>query len=920
VVLGDYGEVVGLDWGLARLMDEPEGDAAPMDVADVGAAGATLQGQVLGTPAYLSPEQAEGRQDLLGPSTDVYGLGAVLYEILVGSPPFSGPDTTEVLRRVRHREPDRPRSLVPGTPPALEAICLKALAKKPADRYGTAKELAGEVQRWLADEPVSALPDSWGARVARWSRRHRSTTRAVAASLVVIAIVATLAALAIGREQAQTRHALEAEKLARLDERKARELAQEQSQLALDAIREYNTGVSREFLLRQPEMESLRKSLLQAPLRFYRRLAQNIENNGITDPSARARLGQAQIDLGEIINDIGTIEDSIVNFEQARDNMEQVVRALPGVPEYRFLLARTRCFLANRYDKASRPDDARKAFEQALSDFEQLAQANPEDRKYRAKQAEALQLHADFLWDHGDLDGSRRDYLASVAIGGALIRENPDDLELLDKHAAALNNLSLLFGDAGEKEKRMRTLVESTALRERLVAATPADDQHREDYLSNLGSCYGNLGTSHMENGALDEAASWTRKALTIQTDQVKKRPNSVDYLERVGVSHVLLGQLEFRTGHLAAARIELEQGRAYFERLLHVRPGDVIFRMHLVTCLGSLADMERESGSTTVALNLARRGGSEAEETLRINPKYHPAAQGLAGQLLRDAEISWDIGESDRALANLDRAEAILRDLVASHAELPKYRSDLAATIRVRVRMDSEIGRGRNDEPRMREALALTDSALRDDPDLVMNLPDTVALYSDLATTLGRRGQPAEARALFTRALDRLDQARTRSPRDARVRRMLAQTLAARAEFLGRLGQFRESLEDWDRALSLAADTDLPEFRLGRAATLSRTSDYRAALAEAAAADRSMNDRGDLHMNSALAHALLSNAIRRDRSLTQDARAEGAAIQLTAAFQQICQARRSPAYRDSRRFYHRLGDLCSTWLATNKN
>ena len=215
--------------------------------------------------------------------------------------------------------------------------------------------------------------------------------------------------------------------------------------------------------------------------------------------AARARLGQAQLDLGEIINEIGIIEDSIINFEQARDNIEQVVREVPGMPEYRFLLARTRCFLANRYDKASRPDDARKAFEQALSDFEHLARANPQDRRYRANQAEALQLRADFLWDHGDLDGSRRDYLASIAIGAALALEDPDDLEVMDKHAASLNNLSILFGEAGQWEERTRTLAESTALRERLVAATPADDPRRERFLSNLGSCYGNLGTAHLD-------------------------------------------------------------------------------------------------------------------------------------------------------------------------------------------------------------------------------------------------------------------------------------------------------------------------------------------------------------------------------------------------------------------------------------
>ena len=416
----------------------------------------------------------------------------------------------------------------------------------------------------------------------------------------------------------------------------------------------------------------------------------------------------------------------------------------------------------------------------------------------------------------------------------------------------------------------MKTLAESTALRERLVAATPADNPRRELFLSNLGSCYGNLGSAHLDRGALDEAVAWIRKALAIQDEQIKKRPNSADYLERVGTNHTVLGQLEFRTGDLAIARTELEQGRAYLERLLHVRP-DVVYRMHLVHCLGLLADVEFESGAPTPALNLTRRAVSEAQEILRANPKYHPASQGLAAQLLRDAEISWDIGESDRALANLDRAEAILRPLVASHPEVTNGRSDLATMIRLHVRMDSEIGRDGDGEPRLREAMALTESEQRDDPDLVMNLPDTAALYSDLANTLGRRGQADEARTLFARALDGLDRARTRSPRDARIRRMLARTLAARAGFLRRLGQLRESLDDWDRAIALAADTDVPAFRLGRATTLSLSSDYRAALAEAAAADRSIDDRDDQHMTSALAHAALSDAIRRDRSLTQD-------------------------------------------------
>ncbi len=692
------------------------------------------------------------------------------------------------------------------------------MALNPDDRYASPRTLADDIERWMADDPVTAMPDGWGRRVARWSRRHRSATRAAAASLVVIAAVATGAALAIGREQAQTRDALQAQTLARQSESKARELAQEQSQLALDAIREYNTGVTREFLLRQPGMENLRKSLLQAPIRFYRRLAQNIEQNGVTDPAARARLGQAQLDLGEIINEVGVVEDSIVNFEQARDNLEKVVREVPTAPEYRFLLARARCFLANRYDKASRPDDARKGFDQSLSDYEHLVQANPKDRRYRAHQAEALQLRADFLWDHGDLAGSRRDYLASIAIGTALLVEDPSDLEVMDKHASSLNNVSILFGEAGQWQERLRTLTESTTLREKLVAATPADDPRRERFLSNLGSCYGNLGATHLDDGALNESIIWTRKALAIQDEQIKTHPNSVDYLERVGANHMVLGQLELRSGHLTTARAELEQGRAFLERLTHVRPGDAVFRMHLVACLGLLSDVEVENSATTLALNLARRAASEAEDILQKNPKYHPASQGLAGQLFREAEISWDLGEAEHALASLDRAETILRGLVASYPESARYRADLATTIDARVRIELDQGRKPGAEARLREATSLAESALRDDPDQISNLSSTAAIDSALAAALVQQDQTAEAQSLFNHAFELLEKARKRSPADQQVRRTMVQTLASHAAFLGRLGKTAESLAALDLIHNAGASlTDRDKRRLFR-------------------------------------------------------------------------------------------------------
>ncbi len=151
VILGDFGEVVVLDWGLAKLVGRPESTApAPAVILGDGEAdgGFTLQGEALGTPAYMAPEQSAGRLDLIDRRTDVYGLGAILYEILTGAAPFAGGSTDEVLRKVREEAPTPPRRLWPEVPPALEALCLRALAKRPEDRPAAAADLAHEVQGW----------------------------------------------------------------------------------------------------------------------------------------------------------------------------------------------------------------------------------------------------------------------------------------------------------------------------------------------------------------------------------------------------------------------------------------------------------------------------------------------------------------------------------------------------------------------------------------------------------------------------------------------------------------------------------------------------------------------------------------------------------------------------------------------------
>ena len=357
VIVGDHGETLLVDWGLAKAVGRPESgiDSGERTLIPSSASGSaeTLPGSALGTPAYMSPEQARGEIEHLGPRSDVYSLGATLYYLLTGRSPVSG-DLGEVLRAVQRGEFDRPRKADASIDPALEAIVLKAMAFTPSDRYASARALAEDVERWMADEPVSAWREPWARRARRWARRHRTGVTAAAVALLagVVGLSSVLAVQAqANRELKRANTKLETayrqvdasnaglqsanvelesantrvtRANADLESANARE--RQRFELAMEAIKLFHGEVSEDLLLKEKEFAGLRSRLLKGAAGFYGKLEHLME--GQPDPASRSALGRAYFELAVLTRQIGTYDEALAIHRKAL----AVRRELAGRP------------------------------------------------------------------------------------------------------------------------------------------------------------------------------------------------------------------------------------------------------------------------------------------------------------------------------------------------------------------------------------------------------------------------------------------------------------------------------------------------------------------------------------------------------------------------------------------------------------
>ncbi|HVJ80631.1 MAG TPA: serine/threonine-protein kinase [Planctomycetia bacterium] len=427
VMLGDFGETLVVDWGLAKVLGSPPSGAGATDEVPPfrpsgSTAEATRSGAIMGTPAFMSPEQAEGRVDELGPATDIYGLGAMLYALLAGKPPFEG-TADAILDAVIAGKFPSPRSRQPRIPAALDAICLKAMARAPADRYATALDLSADVERYLSDEPVSAFPEPWPARAARWARKHRPQVAAAAALVLTSVVALSIGLVIVSLEQNKTAKERDAKGKALVEATRQKDAAERslsQTQLALETVTDdaLEPILSRNVQLSDSDREFLRK---------IKGLYESLTSADGETPAikfARAegllRMADMEMALDESTSAESGYRRSIAAFEEILASSDASLAA-------RARLAHAKTHLAKNYGFNARIGEAIALLEEAEKEHEQVVASDVEPRSnhYPSNHIVSLMDLAIAYQRSGRLDRAEASLRKATAVSEAMLKNFP---------------------------------------------------------------------------------------------------------------------------------------------------------------------------------------------------------------------------------------------------------------------------------------------------------------------------------------------------------------------------------------------------------------------------------------------------------------------------------------------------------------
>ncbi len=624
------------DFGLAKRTAGPESPDGVLPGPTVPLpAPLTHTGAVVGTPGYMAPEQATGSRGAVTTAADVYGLGAVLYELLTGQAPFRAGTVFETLRQVREQAPTRPRALNPVLDRDLETICLKCLEKEPGRRYASAQELADDLDRYRRGEPIQARPAGPLGRAWRWARRQPLVAGLAAAlMLALIGILGLVTvqwmraeehARELERERDRAREAGERATANALAFQEQRNRAREAEGRAEGSRRQAQRAIelfcrkASDHMRQSPELQPVCEAMLKEARDYYLAF---LRDNG-DDPTLRRDLADTHRRLGEVIGAIGTRAEARAAYGKARDLYRELHRLEPDDREVQGQLADAVSNLALLQDTH---EAALAGCQEALQLYLDFLRPHPEDLELRKGLAVAMSNRASFHEKRGDRGEAVRWLRSAREHLEEMLHSRPADADLRARLADTLHHYAVACGrqtDSKSREESLQAYGDAYRLRKNLAEEEPLNGGRKADLAASLVS----LGIAQRDAGQPKEALASFQEALTIRQRLVDVNPRTTRYRLDLASAWTHLGVLHGRQGRPDEAQRCYEKARDLQDRLHRFDPGEPAFRRDLAQSWYNLGVLYAEQNKRTeedAALAQARTLQQVLAKEDPKNPEYH--------------------------------------------------------------------------------------------------------------------------------------------------------------------------------------------------------------------------------------------------------------------------------------------------------
>jgi serine/threonine protein kinase/tetratricopeptide (TPR) repeat protein len=635
--------------------------------------------QMIGTPLYMSPEQA-GQSGLdIDTRTDVYALGVLLYELLTGTTPFENErlrtaNFDEMRRIIREEEPLKPSTRVSTLGPAaatvsanrrsdprrlghlfrgeLDWIVMKALEKDRNRRYETASALAADVHHYLNDEPVQACPPSRWYRLSKFARRHRAAlaiTAVVAAavlltlgSLITAVRVLAISNVAISDERDQKQHALE-------QAVHERNRANRNLVAARKAVKDYLTRIAGDNRLKAGDFQGLRTSLLAAAIPFYEEFARQQQAN----PELEAERGRAYDNLAFLHQQMGDKEGALADYRRMETIFARLAESYPQDPNHRRWLVETHNNIGNMLQELDKPDEAEKAYRKALAIGQRQAEDFPSSPELREAVGRTCQNLAILLKHLSRLDEAEAVCRQGVTLEEQLEKEFP---------AVPLYRVRLaemVYQQGGLLHQARRPTDAEAAIRRSLALLKdlPAPIRSEPANLQTLASCHNMLGVLALERGQPDQAEAPLREALAVKEALAARFPALPQYREVLAGNYNNLAVVLIHLGRPPEAEQMYRRALALHEKLVADFPKIPAYAVDLAGDCTNLGNLVRESGQSDSALDWYDRSITILKPIVGRDRRLAKARETLCLIYASRATTLARLGRPQDALKDLDGA-----------------------------------------------------------------------------------------------------------------------------------------------------------------------------------------------------------------------------------------------------------------------